>query len=173
MHHKNSEYSLRIAQKSDQKTIWKILQQAIERRKQDGSKQWQDGYPNEETIQNDIQNNYGFVLEINEEIVAYAAIIFDPEPAYEAIEGKWLTNGNYVVIHRVAISNQFAGKGIATKFFEKIEEFSISKKVFSIKVDTNFDNIPMLKILEKLGYIYCGEVYFRGNSRKAFEKILK
>ena len=173
MHNNNSEFSLRNAQKDDQKTIWKILQQAIERRKKDGSKQWQDGYPNEETIQNDIANNYGFVLEMNKEIVAYAAIIFDLEPAYEAIEGKWLTDGNYIVIHRVAISKEFAGQGIATKFFKKIEEFSISKNVFSIKVDTNFDNIPMLKILEKLGYKYCGEVYFRGDSRKAFEKILK
>lgn len=30
----------------------------------------------------------------------------------------------------------------------------------------------MLKIIEKLGYKYCGEVYFRGVARKAFEKLL-
>jgi hypothetical protein len=31
-----------------------ILQQAIARRKADGSNQWQDGYPNPEVILNDI-----------------------------------------------------------------------------------------------------------------------
>ncbi|MFT4092143.1 MAG: hypothetical protein QM640_00795 [Niabella sp.] len=40
-------------------------------------------------------------------------------------------------------------------------------------VDTNFDNAPMLHILNKLGYIYCGEVFFRGAARKAFEKVLE
>ena len=31
----------------------------------------------------------------------------------------------------------------------------------------------MLKILEKLGYTYCGEIVVRGTPRKAFEKLLK
>lgn len=53
-----------------------------------------------------------------------------------------------------------------------IEALCRDKKVYSIKVDTNFDNQPMLKILEKLQYTYCGEVYFRGSARKAFEKLL-
>ncbi len=51
------------------------------------------------------------------------------------------------------------------------ESLCLDKKVYSIKVDTNFDNLPMLKIVEKLGYTYCGEVYFEG-PRKAFEKVL-
>jgi hypothetical protein len=54
-----------------------------------------------------------------------------------------------------------------------IEDLCVSRNVYSIKVDTNFDNIPMLRILEKLKYTYCGEVYFRGASRKAYEKELK
>jgi len=31
----------------------------------------------------------------------------------------------------------------------------------------------MLKILERLEYIYCGEIFFGGASRKAFEKVLR
>jgi hypothetical protein len=56
---------------------------------------------------------------------------------------------------------------------ENIEDFSINNHIFSIKVDTNFDNFAMLKIFEKMEYIYCGEVYFRGSPRKAFEKVLR
>ena len=166
------DFTLRSAQISDQKIIWEILKQAVQRRKEDGSNQWQDGYPNAETPLIDIKNKVGFVLELKNEIVGYSAIIFDGEEAYENIEGKWLSNGNYAVIHRVAISEKFLGKGIATALFLKIEEFVKAKQIYNIKVDTNFDNIQMLKILDRLQYSYCGEVHFRGSPRKAFEKIL-
>ncbi len=164
--------TLKKATLSDAPQIWEILQQAIEQRKQDGSQQWQDGYPNPETVQNDINNGYGYVLVEQNEIIAYAAIIFEIEPAYTDIVGEWLTNGEYVVIHRVATSNKVKGKGIATRLFEMIEPLSLEHGVHSIKVDTNFDNVPMLRILEKLNYRYCGEVFFRGSARKAFEKVL-
>ena len=166
------QFHFRKANSEDKEVIWKILQQAIERRKKDGSRQWQDGYPNPETVENDLKNNYGFVLTSEEQILGYAAIIFGLEPAYENIEGKWLSKGKYVVVHRVAVSDESAGKGVATQIFKEIEKTAIANEVFSIKVDTNFDNIPMLKILEKLHYTYCGEVYFRGSARKAFEKLL-
>lgn len=164
---------LRKAVNTDIPAIWEILQQAIEQRRQDGSKQWQEGYPNLQTVEDDICKGYGYVFVEDNVAIAYAAIIFDREPAYEIIEGKWLTNDEYVVVHRVATSYSVKGRGIATHLFRMIEEVSRENKVYSIKVDTNYDNIPMLKILDRLGYTYCGEVYFRGSARKAFEKVLK
>ncbi|WP_431242586.1 N-acetyltransferase family protein [Flavobacterium sp. P21] len=163
---------LRKANLSEIPQIWEIIQDAIEQRRQDGSSQWQDGYPNEVSIEKDIENGFGYVFTENESILAYAAIIFDIEPAYETIKGKWLSNEDYVVVHRVAVSKLAKGKGIATKLFESLEDLSRANNVFSIKVDTNFDNIPMLKILDRLKYTYCGEVYFRGSARRAYEKRL-
>lgn len=163
---------LRLANSGDQNIIWGIIQQAIAQRKKDGSAQWQNGYPNENTIQVDIESGYGYVLIDNEIIVAYAAIIFGKEASYEEIKGHWLSNGDYVVVHRVATSEIYKGKGVATKLFLEIEKLCINKNTFSIKVDTNFDNIPMLKILEKLNYTYCGEIFFSGASRMAYEKLL-
>lgn len=165
--------NLRKATLSEIPAIWDILQQAIARRKEDGSEQWQDGYPNEQSIRNDLANGSAYVLVDNDKIIAYAAIIFDIEPAYNDIQGTWLTNGEYVVVHRVATSNEVIGKGVATHLFKLIEDLAIESKVYSIKVDTNFDNVPMLKILDKLDYTYCGEVFFRGSARKAFEKVLR
>jgi hypothetical protein len=164
---------LRKADFSEIIPIWEILQQAIEQRKQDGSEQWQNGYPNQQTVYDDITNGYGFVITDNNVIIAYAAIIFGIEPAYNEIKGQWLTKGDYVAVHRVATSNSVKGQGVATKLFKLLEELSIEHNVFSIKVDTNFDNIPMLKILERLNYSYCGEIFFGGASRKAFEKVLE
>ena len=163
---------LRKARQNELPAIWEIIQFAIAQRKLDGSTQWQDGYPNPNSLQNDLDQGYAYVVAEGDTILVYAAIIFDKEPAYEQIEGKWLSEGDYVVIHRVAVSPQAKGKGLATELFRMIEPLATEKKVYSIKVDTNFDNGPMLRIVEKLGYTYCGEVYFRGSARKAFEKVL-
>lgn len=154
--------------------IWEILQQAIRRRKEEGSRQWQDGYPNEEVVRKDIEKGVGYVLvDENDTIAGYIAILVSDEPAYDGIEGKWLSNGDFLVVHRVAISDAGLGKGLAQKLLQLTEETAIQKGIFSVKLDTNFDNAPMLYILDKMGYTYCGEVFFRGAARMAFEKVLR
>ncbi len=158
---------------TDCDAIWKILQQAILRRKNDGSMQWQDGYPNLETVQNDIEKKIGYVLTENEKVVAYCAILLNDEPAYQHIEGQWLTSGDFYVVHRIAVSDEVAGKGYAMKIFAAIENFALQHHIFSIKMDTNFDNAAMLHILKKCGYTYCGKVHLRKSERLGYEKLLK
>lgn len=168
----NSEIQFRKATQDDADKIWEIIQQAIERRRLDGSQQWQNGYPNPETIKNDIKNNHGYVLVLDGEIAVYGALIFNDEPAYDNIDGKWLTNGEFLVVHRIAVDEAFYGKGLVKTYFVKLEEFAKENNVFSVKVDTNFDNGAMLHILDKIGYTFCGEVFLMGAPRKAFEKVL-
>lgn len=165
-------YQFRKATPSEIPHIWEILQQAIVRRKADGSNQWQDGYPNPEVIQNDMDKGAGFVLTEDETVIGYSAVLINDEPQYAQIKGKWLTNADFVVVHRVAISEKHLGKGLAQKILKFIEEFARRNKIYSVKADTNFDNLAMMKTFEKSGYTYCGEVYFRGSPRKAYEKVL-
>ena len=165
-------YQFRPAITAEIPTIWAILQQAIQRRKVDGSKQWQDGYPNPEVVLQDIEKGVGFVLTLEDRIIAYSAVLINDEPAYADIEGQWLTNGDFIVFHRVAVAESFLGKGIAKVLFGCIETYARQHKVYSVKVDTNFDNPAMLALLKNTGYVYCGEVHFRGSARMAFEKVL-
>ncbi|SDH89532.1 Acetyltransferase (GNAT) family protein [Chryseobacterium taeanense] len=168
----DSEIKMRKAETEDRDIIWNILQQAIERRRKDGSMQWQEGYPNLNTVEKDIENGFGYVMTVNGEIAVYAALILNDEPAYDNIDGAWLSNGEFVVVHRVAVDEKFAGQGMVKKLFDHIEDFTRSHGIRSVKVDTNFDNIAMLKILESKSYTYCGEVFLAGGMRKAFEKII-
>ena len=165
-------YHFRKAELSDLPQIWTILQQAILRRKADGSNQWQDGYPNPEVVTSDIEKEVGFVLVIKDKIVAYCAILINDEPEYENLQGKWLTTSDFVVFHRIAVAKEFVGKGIAKMMFTQIEKYAIEQNISSIKADTNFDNAAMLHLFAQSGYKYCGEVYFRGSPRMAFEKVL-
>lgn len=163
---------IRKAKQQDIPSIWTILQQAIRRRKEEGSTQWQGGYPNLDTVKNDVGKGYAYVLAQSDEIIASAALIFNDEPTYESIDGAWLTTGEFMVVHRVAVSDAHLGKGIATRFLEMMENIAIENQVFSIKIDTNFDNFAMVKILDKLNYTYCGEIQVYDGPRKAFEKVL-
>lgn len=167
------EYTFRKAILGDLPQIWTVLQKAILRRKEDGSNQWQDGYPNPSVIENDIAFGSGFVLADGDTIAGYVAILINSEPAYTEIEGKWLTAGDFVVFHRVAISEDYLGRGLSGKILGFIEEFALQNKLPSVRADTNFDNAAMRHVFEKSGYIYCGEVFFRGSPRMAYEKVLK
>lgn len=165
-------YQFRKANVSEIPQIWTILQKAILRRKADGSNQWQDGYPNTLIIQKDITKNAGYVLTDGKSIVGYCSLLINDEPEYVNIQGKWLTNDDFLVFHRVAVAEKHLGKGFAKMILQHIEGFALSNNIYSIKADTNHDNIPMKKIFKSLDYTYCGKVYFRGSPREAFEKVL-
>lgn len=164
--------TFRKATLKDVAPIWVILKQAIAKRKQEGSNQWQDGYPNPTVIQKDVEKNVGFVMLVNKTIVGYVAILINDEPAYHNLQGNWLTNRDYVVFHRVAIAKEYLGQGLSKKMMNLIEDYAKQNKIHSIKADTNFDNKAMIALFEQFGYQYCGIVYFRNSPRNAYEKEL-
>ena len=143
------------------------------------SPQWQNGYPNRDVILSDIKNGNSYIIEDEEKIVATAALIFEKESPYSNIsEGKWITDSDYSVIHRIAVDSELKNRGYSSKLLKKLEEVSKEKLVYSIKIDTHEDNKPMQRLLEKNWYVYCGIIYLDkepsiGEKRMAFEKVLE
>lgn len=70
------DYIFKKAEQIELPEIWRILQEAIQKRKDEQSNQWQDGYPNIEVIQNDIYKEAAYVLKADEEIIGYCANSF-------------------------------------------------------------------------------------------------
>jgi GNAT superfamily N-acetyltransferase len=162
----------RKARHEDLPEIWTVLQQAILRRKADNSTQWQDGYPNPDVVLNDIDCQIGYVLTNDSEVIGYCAVLVNDEPEYAKIKGKWITEGDFLIVHRVAIADAFIGRGLSYTIVQQVEELAQRLNIHSIRMDTNFDNHAMLRVIEKSGFTYCGEVYFRGSARRAYEKKL-
>lgn len=160
----------RKAEVSDIERIWEIILQAKEQMRLAGKQQWQDGYPALEDIERDVERECGYVLCGAGKVAAYGAVIFDGEPAYEAIRGTWETGLPYVVVHRLAVANEVKQRGVATRFMWQVEELCRQKGVESFRVDTNFDNVYMLRLLEKSGFRHCGKISYEGGERLAFEK---
>lgn len=158
--------------KSDIPKIMSIIKQAQAYFKDQNIDQWQNGYPNEEVINNDIKNEESYVMIKDNEILATTVISFHKESSYKnIIHGKWLTNGDYGVIHRVVVDNTYKGLGLSHKIIKYTEKLCLEKGVHSIKVDTHEQNIPMQSLLKKNGFEYCGIIYLEdGGKRVAFEK---
>lgn len=139
--------------------------------KSEGIDQWQNGYPNEETIETDINNGEGYILERDNEIVGTVAVSFNGEATYDKIyEGSWLTSGDFGVIHRIAVDSDLKGEGLAGQIFKSVQALCLKNSVHSIKIDTHKDNQSMRKSIAKNGFAYCGVIYLEdGSERVAFE----
>lgn len=161
----------RKATNQDVEASSNILKWAAQQMMDEGKQQWDHTYPTEVHVQADVDRGVGYVLEYDKEIIGYCAIVFDGEPVYNDIQGQWLSDYPYIVVHRMALRPDMKGLGLGRLFMETAERYAKDSGVYSFKVDTNFDNYSMLTLLEKLGFTYCGEIFFEGGSRKAFEKI--
>lgn len=168
-----NKFNFRKADFNDVSQIMDIIKQAQEFLKNSKIDQWQNNYPNIETINNDILNGYSYLLEVNNQIVATLAIIFDREKTYDKIYfGKWMSDKDYVTIHRIAIANEFKGLNIGEMMIDKTVQLAQKNLVDSIKVDTHKDNIVMQKFLLKNKFEYCGIIYLEdGNERLAYQRV--
>lgn len=169
----NEQLHFRQAQADDTELILEIIGQAKAQMKVLGSTQWQGPYPTTEDIGLDLAHGAGWVLCDNGQVIAYGAAIFDGEPAYAQIEGQWLTEGPYVVVHRLAVADQAKHRGVATEFMRRVEALAQMRGIGSLRVDTNFDNGYMLRILSTLGFTRCGEIEYKNGRRIAFEKVIR
>ena len=165
------EVRFRAARSADVPAVMEIIRQAKEQMRRAGSCQWQEGYPAITDIRGDLTRGIGCVLEYDGCVIAYGAVVWDGEPAYESIDGAWIGHFPYVMVHRLAVAEGWKRRGVATLFMRRTEEWARDRGLHSFRVDTNFDNLYMLKMLSRLGFCRCGEVKYGEASRLAFEKV--
>ena len=166
------EYIFRKATAVENGSIMEIINDAKQQMLREGKSQWNESYPTISNIDTDIANGNAYVMLSNGRIVAYGAVVFTGEPAYDNIEGQWSSEQPYVVLHRIAVARSARRKGIGMRFMHEVERLSISKGIHSFKVDTNYDNERMLRLFEKMGFVYCGKICYPQGERMGYEKLL-
>lgn len=163
----------RRADESNIDGIMEIIGQAVRQMLDEGKHQWDETYPQRQHIAADVANGCGYVMCHDGAVAAYGAVVFSGEPAYADIDGQWLTDGAYVVLHRLAVDGGMKRQGVGTKFFDEVERLAATRGCAGFRVDTNHDNERMLGLLSKLGFTYCGIIRYEHGERLAFEKPLK
>ena len=137
--------------------------------------QWQDGYPNIETIKLDINLKRGYTIYLDDKIVGYCVIDFEHDPNYEIVyDGQFHNEHHYATIHRFVIKRSYQRLHLGSQAFELIDELVKSKDVDTIRIDTHVQNLKMRGLIKKSQFQYCGIIKLNGtdDERLVFDKTL-
>ncbi|MBP3701147.1 MAG: GNAT family N-acetyltransferase [Lachnospiraceae bacterium] len=167
----------RNTQEKDRAQVIALWRQAQAYFKAQGIDQWQDGYPDAACLEADMANGESYVLveEDTEEVLATCFISFAGEPDYDVIyDGNWQEPEPYGVVHRVAVTSERKGQGLAGQLISYAAAMCRERGIGSIRMDTHEDNRSMQRMLSKNGFLYRGIIYLGrdGAKRVAFEKSL-
>ena len=113
--------------------------------------QWIDGYPSEADVRADISADVLWTACRGDEILAVFALIEGPDPTYAIIQGAWLNDRPYAVVHRLASSGKVGGIG-------------------EICLRWCLDNRVMQRTLIRMGFVYTGIIFcHNGTPRLAYQ----
>ncbi len=161
---------IRLAEHKDFNKIMEIYKYAQNFMKENGNpNQRKDNYPPKGLIEKDIKENkfLKVVEDESEEIVGVFYFRIGEDNTYKSINGKWLDESEYGVIHRIA------SNGEMKNFFDNVLKYCLCT-TNHIRIDTHKDNKIMLSLLEKNGFQRTGTIYCdSGEEREAFELIFK
>lgn len=156
---------IRRANKNDIISIMPIYEAAKAKMRADGNiNQWSDKYPDEETLLDDINRGELYIAHDNE-IYGVFMLSFSGEETYKEIQGAWLNDEPYAVIHRIA------SRGKGRNLLKDAIDFAFAK-TDNIRIDTHEDNNIMRSLLNKLGFAYTGIIHLKsGDERRAYQLI--
>jgi len=124
--------------------------------------QWGKIHSTQAAIENDILSGKSYVCVNNGDIIAAFYFAVEEDPTYSTIDGTWLNDEPYGVIHRLARGKSGTGVG------EFILKWCLAQHP-NIRIDTHENNTPMKNLLSKLGFVYCGIIWVRiSEERLAF-----
>jgi ribosomal protein S18 acetylase RimI-like enzyme len=161
----------RIASESDLPEVWRIFQDAVEYHKTQGIAQWDEIYPDYNTIENDIHNRQMHLLEENGAVLA--AVVLNEEQDSQYQIGKWrYTNGKIAVIHRLCVKPAEQHRGLGRKMMQLAEQKLQQQGYASVRLDASTHNPFSCRLYESIGYTKTGEVQFRKGRFNLYEKQL-
>jgi ribosomal protein S18 acetylase RimI-like enzyme len=105
--------------------------------------------------------------------VGVAAICGDQSPEYADV--GWDLSEPAIVVHRLAVDPAARGQGIALALMQQAEQVARERGIPRLRLDTNTKNLAVQKLLDKLGYVFAGEISLRrrpGLRFRCYEKFL-
>lgn len=137
------EYIIKKASIKDKNEITKLYKSLIG---QDGCT-WNDEYPNNKIIEQDIRKKELFCIKNKNDIIAIATLTKDIE-----IEKEISKSHNPYLLTRVAVNKKYQGQGYSKILLQQIFESAIKEKIDLIYLLVNKENIRAKKLYEKFDF---------------------
>ncbi|AEU36408.1 GNAT family N-acetyltransferase [Granulicella mallensis] len=147
---------IRLATSDDIPNIMQIVRRVVPLMRASGNLQWDDRYPNPEVFAQDVQLSQLWVADVDGTLAGMAAITTDQSPEYAQV--GWDIHELAIVVHRIAVDPDFAGRGIAIALMQQAETVARERGIAKLRVDTNTQNQVTQRLFPKLGYTFAGEI---------------
>ena len=165
--------TIRKAYKEDLIKIMKMYESCVAGMIKNGIDQWDDTYPDTQTIAQDLENQTYYVAEDKEVIVG--GINIDKNQDLTYLDVNWEdTSNQFLVVHRLAVKEEFWNKKIGKNLMLFTEKMAIKRGLKSIRLDTYSGNLKAMDFYIKLGYRKLGAINLKPNKNEyyCFEKII-
>ena len=164
---------------SDFDEVFTLCLEARETLARRGVNQWQTGFPDSESLTDDLKSGrcFAFITEQGT-IAAMTRLNLEPEEMYEHLKsGAWLTGKTgYATTHRTVVSPAFRSTGLSDRLLEEAARRAKEAGCISLRVDTHRDNRPMRALIARQGFTECCTFLLpypdKDPERIGFEKLL-
>lgn len=160
---------IKKAEINDLNKIVKMYKDAIDNLNNIGIYQWDEIYPNELTLKEDIEKHELNKIICDEKLVGAVVINKETDEQYENGHFEY---DNYAVVHRLCVNPEYQNHKIGHNAMIMIEHILKEKGISSIRLDAFSKNLFSLKMYEKLGYKKVGNAQWRKGLFYLYEKIL-
>jgi GNAT superfamily N-acetyltransferase len=164
--------SIRLAADADGPALARILRDCIAAMREAGIEQWDEIYPTERHLAEDIDAKSLYVACTGSgAIVGIVVLNESQDPEYAKV--PWFSEVRPLVVHRVMVAPASQGQGIAQALMTFAEQHARTAGYGSIRLDAFTLNPRALRLYERLGYTARGTVRLRKGPFWCFEKVLR
>lgn len=146
----------KIASINELKQILEMKQRVKTRIINQNLPMWLNGYPLDEMIIEDIDNNHGRVVTIDEKVVAYAVVY----PSTFEYEGEINDILDRYSFGRVMVDDGYTGKGIGRFLINNIINEAKDNKQKGMIITGDDFNTKAMNLYKSIGFIKIGEKQF-------------
>lgn len=163
--------ALEKATPGDRDAIVALVTAVVDCLNQSGIPQWDDVYPNAETVDEDLRNGQLYVVRGEAGIAGIVTLNREFDPAYK--NGDWSYRGqDFAVVHRLCVAPAMQGQGVGRRIMRMVEAMLKDSGVQSVRLDAFSQNPYSLRLYEKLGYRVTGRALWRKGLFYLMEKTL-
>jgi len=173
-----SNIYLRQSTLEDLPRVVEIIDGAKKALRDRGVDQWQKGYPDQEILKQDIQEDISYVLILDGEVIGAAALQQGYDKNYQDMtSGAWDNNSDvtYSIIHRIAIDPEHQGEYLVSALIQHLLTMSHYLGYSDVRIDTHPDNLVMQHVILESGFEEKGTIMMNedNGNRKAYQLLLK
>jgi ribosomal protein S18 acetylase RimI-like enzyme len=120
--------------------------------------QWDDVYPNRAFFEHACMQEHLYIVSKGKRIIG--GLVLNEEQEDEWNDVDWVEGEPALVVHALCVDPLDQQKGIGSIIIDFCEERAIEGGYTSIRLDMYSKNVKAMRLYEKKGFVYRGEIYF-------------